>query len=354
MSPLRSIALGLVAVLLHCAPGRADDISGAGSTFVSSILSRWSATYSASSTATLAYQPVGSGSGIASLKSGVVDFAVSDAPLKPAELQRFGLLQFPLVMGGIVPIVNLEGVNLDGVKPAAMKFTGSLLADIYMGKVTKWNDPRIATLNPDVALPASPIIVVHRVESSGTTFNWVNYLAKASPEWRSRIGEGLSVAWPVGAGGKGNEGVAAFVRSTRNAIGYVDYATALRSRLAYGLVENRAGKFVLPGVATFEAAAASADWSGAGDFDVVMTDAPGDDSYPIAATSFVLMYKSAKLPARTRAALAFFRWALRDGQALAEQTGFAALPSTVVSQVDTCWKTRFASLDGLSAENQRH
>jgi phosphate transport system substrate-binding protein len=342
MGPLRCIALGFIAVFWHCAPGYADDVSGAGSTFVSSLLSRWSATYSASSKATLAYQPVGSGGGIASLKSGVVDFAASDAPLKPAELQRFGLLQFPLVMGGIVPVVNL-----DGVKPATLKFTGSLLADIFMGKVTKWNDARIATLNPDVRLPASAIIVAHRVESSGTTYNWVNYLSKASPEWRSRIGEGLSVAWPVGTGGKGNEGVAAFVRSTRNAIGYVDYATALRSKLAYGLVENKAGKFVLPGVATFEAAAASADWSRAEDFDVVMTDSPGDDSYPIAATSFVLMYKSPRLPARTTAALEFFRWALRDGQKPAEQIGFAALPSTVVSQVDTYWKTRFAGLDGL-------
>jgi phosphate transport system substrate-binding protein len=342
MSPVRCLALGVVAVFLHCAPGYADDVSGAGSTFVSSLLSRWSATYGASSKATLAYQPVGSGGGIASLKSGVVDFAASDAPLKLAELQRFGLAQFPLVMGGIVPVVNLEGV-----KPAALKFTGSLLADIFMGKVTKWNDPRIAALNPDVPLPASPIIVAHRVESSGTTFNWVNYLSKTSPDWRKSIGEGLSVAWPVGAGGKGNEGVAAFVRSTRNAIGYVDYATALRSKLAYGLVENKAGKFVQPGVATFEAAAASADWTRADDFDVVMTDPAGDDSYPIAATSFVLMYKSPKVPARTTAALEFFRWALRDGQTLAEKTGFAALPPNVVSQIDTYWKTRFACLEGL-------
>ena len=342
MNLLRCVGIGVATALLYWGPAQADEITGAGSTFVSSILSRWSVTYGSSHSTALAYQPIGSSGGVAGLKSETVDFAASDAPLKPAELQRLGLLQFPLVMGGIVPVVNV-----DGVKPGELKFTGSLLADIFMGKVTKWNDPKIADLNPGVRLPASAIIVAHRVEGSGTTFNWVNYLSKASAEWRSDIGEGLSVAWPVGVGGKGNEGVAAFVRQTRNSIGYVDYAHAVRTKLAYGLVQNKAGRFVLPGVRAFEFAAASADWASAVDFHVVITDAPSDDSYPIAATSFALMYKTPKVPARTKAALEFFRWALRDGQKLAGDLGFATLPPNVVSQIEAYWKAQFANMGGL-------
>jgi phosphate transport system substrate-binding protein len=339
---LRCVGIGVATALLHYGSALADDITGAGSTFVSPILSRWSATYSASHGAALVYQPIGSGGGIAGLKSETVDFAASDAPLKPAELQKLGLLQFPLVIGGIVPVINV-----DGVKPGELKFTGSLLADIFMGKVTKWNDTKVVDLNPGIRLPASAIIVAHRVEGSGTTFNWVNYLSKASAEWRSNISEGLSVAWPVGVGGKGNEGVAAFVRQTKNSIGYVDYAHALRSKLAYGLVQNRAGKFVLPSVKTFESAAASADWANAQDFCVVITDPPGDDSYPIAATSFALLYKTPKVVARTKAVLDFFRWAFRDGQKLAGGLGFAALPPNVTSQIDAYWKVQFANINGL-------
>jgi phosphate transport system substrate-binding protein len=327
---------------LHHGPALADDITGAGSTFVSSILTKWSAIYVAKGGSGLAYQAIGSGGGIAGLKSATIDFAASDAPLKPLDLQRFGLLQFPLVVGGIVPVANV-----DGVKPGELKFTGLLLAEIFMGKVTKWNDPKIASLNPSVRLPATSIIVAHRVEGSGTTFNWTNYLSKVSLEWRNTIGEGLSVAWPVGVGGKGNEGVAAFVRQTRNSIGYVDYAHALRSKLAYGLVQNRAGKFVLPSVKAFESAATTADWASADDFHVVITDAQGDDSYPIAATSFALMYKTPKVPARTKAALEFFRWALRDGQKLAGDLGFATLPPNVVSQIEAYWKVQFAGLNGF-------
>jgi len=339
---LRSIGVGVATLLLHHGPALADDITGAGSTFVSSILTKWSAIYVAKGGSGLAYQAIGSGGGIAGLKSATIDFAASDAPLKPLDLQRFGLLQFPLVVGGIVPVANV-----DGVKPGELKFTGLLLAEIFMGKVTKWNDPKIASLNPSVRLPATSIIVAHRVEGSGTTFNWTNYLSKVSLEWRNTIGEGLSVAWPVGVGGKGNEGVAAFVRQTRNSIGYVDYAHALRSKLAYGLVQNRAGKFVLPSVKAFESAATTADWASADDFHVVITDAQGDDSYPIAATSFALMYKTPKVPARTKAALEFFRWALRDGQKLAGDLGFATLPPNVVSQIEAYWKVQFAGLNGF-------
>ena len=231
-------------------------------------------------------------------------------------------MQFPLVVGGVVPIINIEGV-----KAGELRFTGSLLADIFLGKVTKWNDPKIVTLNPGVKLPAAAIIVAHRAEASGTTFNWANYLSKVSAEWRDKVGEGLSVAWPIGVGGKGNDGVASFVKQTRNSIGYVEYAYALRSKLAYGLVQNKAGKFVPPGAKTFGAAAAGADWASAQDFYVVITDPPGDESYPIAATSFALMYKTPKVPTRTKAALDFFRWAFRDGQKLASDLGFVAASS---------------------------
>ena len=337
---LRLAGIGVAAAFLHYGSALADDITGAGSTFVSPVLSKWSATYSADGRSALAYQSVGSGGGIAALRSETVDFAATDAPLRPAELQKFGLVQFPLVVGGVVPIVNIEGV-----KPGEFRFTGSLLADIFLGKVTQWNDPKIVTLNPGVKLPPAAIIVAHRAEASGTTFNWANYLSKVSADWRDKVGEGLSVAWPIGVGGKGNDGVASFVKQTRNSIGYVEYAYALRSKLAYGLVQNKAGKFVPPGAKAFGAAAAGADWASAQNFYVVITDAAGEESYPIAATSFALMYKAPRVPTRTKAALDFFRWAFRDGQKLASDLGFVPLPANVVSQIEGYWKAQFADLD---------
>src|SRR5262245_2141620 len=340
MSALRFGSVGLLAALLSHGPSLADDITGAGSTFVSPVLTKWSAAYSKDGRPALAYQPIGSGGGIAALRSETVDFAATDAPLRLMELQKSGLVQFPLVVGGVVPIVNIAGV-----KPGELRFTGSLLADIYLGKVTKWNDARITALNPSLRLPAAAIIVAHRVDASGTTFNWASYLAKASAEWRDKVGEGLSVAWPVGVGGKGNDGVASFVKQTPNAIGYVEYAYAVRSRLAWGLVQNKAGKYVSPSVQAFAAAAVSADWAGAQDFHVVLTDPPGEESYPIAATSFAVMYKVPKVPARTRAALDFFRWGFRDGRTLASDLGFVPLPTGVVSQVDAYWKAGLAELN---------
>ena len=248
----------VIALCLQPGPARADDIAGAGSTFVSSVLSKWSAGHRATGGSGLDYQPIGSGGGIASLKSGLVDFAASDAPLRPADLQRFGLLQFPLVVGGVVAIFNI-----DGVRSGELRLTGALLADMFSGKLARWNDPRIAELNPAARLPAAPIIVAHRVDGSGTRFNWTNYLSKASADWRASVGEGLSVRWPVGVGGKGNDGVAAFVKQTKNSIGYVDFAYARRSQLAYALVQNKAGKYVVPGAKAFEAAAGNADWGSA-------------------------------------------------------------------------------------------
>ena len=260
--------------------------------------------------------------------------------MKPEDLRKSDLGQFPLVIGGIVPVMNVEGV-----KPGEIKFTGALLADIFLGKVKRWNDPEIMKLNPDVRLPASTIAVVHRSDSSGTTFNWVNYLSKVSPEWRDKIGEGTAVAWPTGAGGKGNEGVAALVMQTSNSIGYVEYAHVLRSKLAYGLVQNKAGKFVKPDAASFRAAAASADWAKAQDFHLVLTDSPGADAYPIAATAFVLIPKTAKNPARARAAFEFFRWVLENGQQSASDLEYVPLPPDLVKQIEAYWKSAFAAVE---------
>jgi phosphate transport system substrate-binding protein len=337
MNLLRYAGIAVVALCLQPGPTWADDIAGAGSTFVSSVLSKWSADYRATGGSSLDYQPIGSGAGIASLRSGLVDFAASDAPLRPADLQRSGLLQFPLVVGGVVAIFNI-----DGVRSNELRLTGALLADIFSGKLARWNDPRIAELNPALRLPAAPIIVAHRVDGSGTTFNWTNYLSKASADWRASVGEGLSVRWPVGVGGKGNDGVAAFVKQTKNSIGYVEFAYARRSQLAYALVQNKAGKYVVPGAKTFAAAAANADWGSAQDFHVVITDSSSDDAYPIAATSFALMFASPRVPSRTKAAVAFFRWSLQHGQDQATALGFVPLPPEVVSRVEAYWRTRFA------------
>lgn len=329
-----------LAALVFCSSAQADDITGAGSTFVFPILAKWSGEYSAKTGTKLDYQPIGSGRGIVQIKAATVDFGASDAPLKPADLRKSDLAQFPVVIGGIVPVLNVEGV-----KPGEIKFTGTLLADIFLGKVKRWNDPEIVKLNPGVRLPAAAIAVVHRADSSGTTFNWVNYLSKVSPEWRDKVGEGTAVAWPTGAGGKGNEGVAALVLQTRNSIGYVEYAYVLQSKLAYGLVQNKAGKFVKPDAASFQAAAASADWAKAQDFYLVMTNSPGADAYPIAATAFVLIPKTAKSPARTKAALEFFRWVLESGQKSATDLEYVPLPPDLVTQIEAYWKSAFIGVD---------
>lgn len=334
-------AAAAMSVMLFATSAIAQDINGAGSTFVAPVLSKWSAAYGARLGSKISYQSVGSGAGIAQIKAATVDFGASDAPLKPEDLKKSELVQFPLVIGGIVPIINIEGVN-----SGDLKFTGPLLADIFLGKVKTWTDPAIAKLNPELKLPAAAITVVHRIDGSGTTFNWVNYLSKVSPEWRDKVGQGTAVAWPTGAGGKGNEGVAAFVMQTRNSIGYVEYAYVLQNsqafghgKLVFGLVQNKSGKFVTPNAASFKAAAASADWSKASDFYLIMTDAPGDDAYPVAATAFILMRKAPANPARNKAALDFFRWALESGQEIAGSLDYVPLPPGLVTQVDAYWKS---------------
>ena len=317
-------------------PALPGEVTGAGSTFIFPILTKWSAEYAAAAGTQISYRPIGSGAGVAQIKSAAMDFGASDAPLTPGELQKAGLVQFPLVVGGIVPVVNIAGV-----KSGDIQFTGPVLADIFLGKIKTWNDPAIAALNPEIGLPPAPITVVHRLDGSGTTFNWTNYLGKVSPEWRNKVGEGTAVDWPVGAGGKGNDGVAAFVSKTPNAIGYVEYAYAVQKKLTYGLVQNKAGKFVNPGASSFRAAAASADWASVKDFYLIMTDAPGEESYPVMATSFILMHKAPRDPARAKSALQFFRWALEKGQAQASSLDYVPLPESLVGQIEAYWKAQF-------------
>ena len=272
---------------------KATEITGAGSTFVYPILSKWSSAYGAATGNGVQYQSIGSGAGITKIKAAMVDFGASDMPLKSEELAKFGLGQFPLVIGGVVPVVNIEGVE-----SGQLKFTGSVLAHIFLGKIQKWNDPALQALNPDLRLPDAPITVVHRSDGSGTTFNWVNHLSKSSAEWRDKVGEATSVEWPIGIGGRGNEGVAkSSVGQTKNSIGYVEYAYALHYKMTYGLVRNKAGTICQTGCGELPGRRQEGfDWKAAKDFYLIMTDADGERSYPITATTFILMYKKPKDP----------------------------------------------------------
>jgi phosphate transport system substrate-binding protein len=311
-------------------------ITSAGSSFVAPVLSKWSDAYNKSTGHKINYQSIGSGGGIAQIEAGTVDFGASDKPLSEDELQKFGLGQFPVVIGGIVPVANL-----DGVAPGQLRLTGAVLADIYLGKIAKWNDPAIAALNPGVALPATAINVVHRSDGSGTTFNFTDYLGKVSGEWKSKVGEGTAVDWPAGIGGKGNEGVAAYVKQLKGAIGYVEYAYALQNNLTFAMMQNAAGNYVSPKSATFSEAAASADWAHATDFNLVMTNAPGQNAWPITATTWAIMYKQPKDAAQSQAALDFFKWSFENGQAQAGALDYVPLPKELVQQVEQYWATEF-------------
>ena len=327
----RCAAFGTLTLVLAAAAFAAE-ITGAGSTFVYPILSKWSTTYNGKTGNRINYQSIGSGGGIAQIKAATVTFGASDMPLKPDDLQAAALAQFPIVIGGVVPVVNLPGVSA-----GAMKFTGPLLADIYLGKVTKWNDPAIASLNSGVTLPDQKITVVHRSDGSGTTFNWVNYLSKVSEDWKSKIGEGTSVQWPAGIGGKGNEGVAAYVNQIKGSIGYVELAYATQNKMTFAAVKNKNNEFVEPTAASFQAAAAHANWTEQPDFYEIITDAPGAGSWPIAATVFVMMYKQPKDPQASKDAITFFKWALEDGQADAKSLDYIPLPADLVKLVETYW-----------------
>ncbi|MEQ7873492.1 phosphate ABC transporter substrate-binding protein PstS [Sphingomonas sp. ASV193] len=330
------LAIALAATGLASCGGKGDNkqaaagsITGAGSTFVYPVLSAWSADYAKAGNPQINYQSIGSGGGITQIKAGTVDFGASDQPLDPKELAASGLAQFPVVIGGIVPVINVAGIE-----PGKLHLSGQLLADIFQGKIKKWNDPAIAALNAGVALPNADIAVVHRSDGSGTSFNFTHYLSQVSPAWKAGPGEGKSVDWPVGVGGKGNEGVAGYVRQIPNSIGYVEYAYVVQNKMNYAGLQNSAGNFPAPSAASFQEAAASADWAHAQDFFLVMTNAPGANAYPITATTFVLMPKAPKDKARSDAALAFFKWALAKGQAQAGKLDYVPLPDALVKQVD--------------------
>ena len=310
--------------------GSTAQITGAGSTFVYPVLAAWSADYAKQTGSAINYQSIGSGAGVSQIKAGTVDFGATDQPLDPNELAQAGLAQFPVVIGGVVPVVNIPGIE-----PGKLKLTGPVLADIYAGKIKKWNDPAIGTINSGLALPDAAIAVVHRSDGSGTSFNFTHYLSQVSPTWKSGPGEGKSVDWPTGVGGKGNEGVAGYVRQIPNSVGYVEYAYVLQNHMAYAQLQNAAGNFVSPSAETFQAAAASADWKNAKDFFLVMTNAGGANAYPITATTFVLMHRQPKDKARSDAALNFFRWALEKGQPQAQRLDYVPLPADLVSQIES-------------------
>jgi phosphate transport system substrate-binding protein len=311
------------------APTAAQQVTGAGSTFVYPALSAWAADYQKQSGTKINYQSIGSGAGISQVKAGTVEFGASDQPLASDELARDGLAQFPIVIGGIVPVINLTGIQ-----PGKLRLTGPLLADIFTGKVRNWRDPAIISLNPGVALPQADIAVVHRSDGSGTTFNFTHYLSQVSPSWKSGPGEGKTVSWPTGIGGKGNEGVAGYVKQIPNSIGYVEYAYVLQNGMNYASLQNAAGNFVLPNAETFSNAAATADWAKAQDFNLVMTNAPGANAYPITASVFILMPRQPKDKAKSDAALAFFRYALDGGQAQAKALDYVPLPAALVKQIE--------------------
>ena len=311
----------------------ADVVTGAGASFVYPLLSKWSSDYAKLNGKRINYQSIGSGGGIAQIKAGTVDFGSSDKPLPTDELVKDGLVQFPSVIGGVVPVVNLPGIEA-----GKLRLTGPLLADIYLGKVTRWNDPAIAAANPGLALPAGKINVVRRSDGSGTTFNFTNYLSKASADWKAKVGEGTTVNWiATSVGGKGNEGVASYVKQLKGAIGYVELSYALQNDMAYTAMRNAAGNWVQPGAASFAAAAASADWKNARDFALVITDAPGADAWPIAATNFILMRRQPRDPASAEAAREFFRWAWANGGAQAAALDYVPLPPELVRQIKAYW-----------------
>nr|WP_256665199.1 phosphate ABC transporter substrate-binding protein PstS [Pseudomonas sp. SLFW] len=326
----------LLASMALSGMAHATDVTGAGSSFVFPVISKWATEYSAKSGNKVNYQSIGSGGGIAQIKAATVDFGASDAPLKAEDLQAAGLGQFPSVIGGIVPVINVEGIET-----GKLELSGKVLADIFQGKITKWNDPAIVALNKGVKLPETAITVVHRSDGSGTSFNFTNYLSKVSPDWKAGPGEGSAVQWPVGVGGKGNEGVAAYVKQIKGSIGYVEFAYAKTNNISYVKLENAAGKTVEPSAKAFAAAAATADWASAKDFNLIMTNAPGAEAWPITATTWIIMYKQPKKAEESKAAFDFFKWSLESGQAQAESLDYVPLPKELVSKIETYWKAEF-------------
>jgi phosphate transport system substrate-binding protein len=341
--PKHFLATSAFALGLACQTVAAADITGAGATFPYPIYAKWAAAYKQSTGTGLNYQSIGSGGGIKQIRAKTVDFGASDMPLKPDVLAQDGLMQFPTVVGGEVLVVNLEGL-----KPGEMRLTGKLVADIYLGKITKWNDSQIAAVNPGLKLPNRAITVVHRSDGSGTTFIFTNYLSKVSSEWKDKVGSNVSVSWPAAsdAGGKGNEGVASFVQRIKGSIGYVEYAYAKQNNMIYTQLQNREGHFLMPSDKTFQAAAAGADWKNSPGFYEILTDEPGANSWPIAGATFILMHKAQANAERAREVLKFFDWAYANGDNMALELVYIPLPDSVVKQIQTAWKSQIKDQSG--------
>ena len=318
------------AALLVCGAALAQDVTGAGASFPAPIYAKWADAYHKATGARINYQSVGSGAGIKQITAKTVDFGASDAPLSDEQLAKDGLIQFPTVIGGVVPVVNIKGVA-----PGQLKLTGAVLGDIYLGKVSKWNAPAIAALNPGLALPDAAIAPVTRADGSGTSFLFTNYLSKTNPEWKQKVGEGTAVNWPTGAGGKGNEGVSAFVQRLPNSIGYVEYAYAKQNKMSHVLMKNQDGGFVAPDDDSFKAAAAGADWSKS--FYQVLTDQTGKESWPITGATFILMHKTQDKPAAAAATLKFFDWAYAQGDKSAAELDYVPLPAQVKDLARKLW-----------------
>ena len=339
----RRITLLAASLAAICAfsPLRAAEISGAGATFPYPIYAKWAEAYKAKTGLSLNYQSIGSGGGIAQITANTVDFGASDMPLKPEELAAKGLMQFPPVIGGEVMVVNLPGIQ-----SGQMTLDGPTIAQIYLGKIAKWNDPAIAKLNPGLKLPDTSIAVVHRSDGSGTTFIFTNYLSKVSPEWKSKVSEGTSVEWPTGLGGKGNEGVAALTGRTAGAIGYVEYAYALQNKMVHTKLINHDGVTLEPGSKVFQAAAANADWNSVPGYGVMLANQPGAETWPMTAATFILIPKQPQDAAATAEALKFFAWAYANGGKAAEELDYVPMPKKVVEEVEKVWASEIKDSGG--------
>ena len=327
-----ALALGLATAQLAF-PALAGDITGAGATFPFPVYSKWAEAYRKDPGTGLNYQSIGSGGGIKQSQARTVDFGATDAPLTAAALEKDGLVQFPTVMGGVVTVVNIAGVE-----PGKLKLTGELVADIYAGKITKWSDPKIAALNQGLKLPEATITPVYRSDASGTTNIFTTYLSQVSEPWKKEFGAATTVSWPAGQGGKGNEGVTATVKQVPNAIGYVESAYAKQNKLSYTLIQNKAGKYPQPDDKAFQAAAASADWKSAPGFGIALTNQAGDDAWPITAATFILVHKDAADPTKSADVLKFFDWAYKNGDKLASELDYVPLPDNVVGLIHEEWK----------------
>ena len=330
MKSIKWLALSLVAASLSVT-AQAAEVTGAGASFPAPIYAKWADAYQKATSNKINYQSIGSGGGIKQITAKTVDFGASDMPLSPEALNKDGLVQFPTVIGGVVPVVNLADI-----KPGQLKLTGAVLADIYLGKILKWNDKALAELNPGLKLPDQDIGVVRRADGSGTTFIFSNYLSKVSPEWKQKVGEGTAVQWPVGLGGKGNEGVSAFVMRLPGSIGYVEYAYAKQNKMTHAVLKNAAGNFVAPDDTAFKAAAANADWTKSA-FAEILTEQSGKDAWPITGATFILMHKVEDKPAQAAEALKFFEWSYKNGGKLAEELDYVALPDSLIKLINTSW-----------------